>query len=114
MKRTYGAPEGKINTKLRKDDVVQVCCGRDKGKTGKILFIDRDKGRVIVEKVNLVKKTQRPSQNQPQGAIVEIEASIHISNVMLVDPKLGKPTRVGFKIEDGAKLRLARKSKKTL
>lgn len=114
MKRTYGAPQAKIQTKLRKDDVVQILTGKDRGKTGKILFIDRDRGRVIVEKINIVKKTQRPSQNQPQGSIIEIEASIHLSNVMLVDPKSGKKSRIGYRKENDVKVRFAKASKKTL
>lgn len=114
MKRTYGPETGKIKTKLRKDDMVQVISGKDKGKTGKILFIDRVKGKVIVEKVNIVKKTQRPTQEQPQGAIVEMEAAVAISNVMLVDPKGGNRTRIGYKTEGDVKVRFAKKSNKTL
>jgi len=114
MKRTYGAPTGKVKTKLRKNDVVQVLSGKDKGKTGKILFIDRDKSKLIIEKINIVKKTQRPSQSHPQGSIIEIEAPVHISNVMLIDPKSGKKTRVGFRIENEIKVRFAKKSNKTI
>ena len=114
MKRTYGAPKGKVKTRLRKDDTVQVLTGKDKGKTGKILYIDRVRGKVIVEKVNMVKKTQRPTQNQQQGAVADIESPLDISNVMLVDPKSGKPTRIGYKTGDGTKERFAKKSNKTL
>jgi len=114
MKRTSGPTTGKVKTKLRKDDIVQVITGKDKGKTGKILFIDRSRGRIVVEKINMVKKTQRPTQDQPQGALVEIESSLAISNVMLLDPKGGNRTRIGYKTEGDAKVRFAKKSKKTL
>ena len=114
MKRTFGPETGTIKTKLRKDDMVQVISGKDRGKTGKILFIDRVKGKVVVEKINMVKKTQRPTQDQPQGAIVEMEAPIAISNVMLMDPKGGNRTRVGYRTEGDVKVRFAKKSNKTL
>lgn len=103
-----------IKTKLRKDDTVIVLCGKDKGKTGRILHIDRMSGRAIVEKINMVKKTQRPSQSQPKGGIMEIEAPIRISNLMLLDSKSSDRSRVGFRFEDGRKIRFAKKSGKTI
>jgi len=114
MKRTFGPAKQRIKTKLRKSDVVQVLCGKDKGKSGKILHIDHYKGRVLVEKINMVKKTQRPSQEQQKGAIIEMEAAVDISNVMLVDPKGGKRTRIGYRTEGDVKVRFAKNSKKTL
>ncbi len=87
-----------------------VMSGKDRGKKGKILKVFRDKDRVIVEGVNIVKKRIKPSAENPQGGIVEKEAPIHISNVMLVDPKTGEPTRIGYRFEDGKKIRYAKKS----
>lgn len=104
----------KMKVRIKKDDTVMVVAGKDKGKTGRVIHIDRKNGRVIVEKCNMVKKTQRPTQNQQKGGIIEIEAPLHISNVMLVDPKSGAPTRIGYKFEDGQKVRYAKKSGKTL
>ena len=96
---------------IKKGDTVIVLGGEDKGKTGKVLKVDVDKQRAIVEGVNVVKKSAKPSAKNPQGGIVEQEASIHISNLNLIDPKSGKPTRVGIKInEDGKKVRVAKKS----
>ena len=96
---------------IKKGDTVIVLAGEDKGKTGKVLKVDVDKQRAIVEGVNVVKKSAKPSAKNPQGGIVEQAASIHISNLNLIDPKSGKPTRVGIKInEDGKKVRVAKKS----
>jgi large subunit ribosomal protein L24 len=96
---------------IKKNDTVVVLAGEDKGKTGKVLKVDREKGRVLVENVHMVSKSQKPSAKNPQGGIVKQEAPIHISNVSLIDPKSGKPTRVGIKVtEDGKKIRIAKKS----
>ena len=96
---------------IKKGDTVRVIAGKDKDKEGKVLAVDAKKGRVIVEGVNMVKKHQKArSQTAPSG-IVEREGSIDASNVMLVDPKTGKPTRVGYRInEDGSKSRIAKRS----
>ena len=100
----------KMTKKIRKGDNVVVLTGRDKGKTGDILRVMRDDQRVIVQGVNIVKRHTAPSQNNP-GGIDEKELSIHVSNVSLVDPDSGKPTKVGFKVlEDGRKVRVARGS----
>ncbi len=96
--------------KIKTGDQVMVMSGKDRGKKGKILKILRDKDRVIVEGVNIVKKRIKPSAENPQGGIIEKEAPIHVSNVMLVDPKTGEPTRVGYRFEDGKKIRYAKKS----
>ena len=93
--------------KIKKGDTVQVITGNDAGKTGRVIkvFIDRD--RIVVEGVNIVKKHARPTQDAPQGGIIEKEATIHISNVMMVSG--GKPTRVGYKtLEDGRKVKYAK------
>ncbi|SIT87720.1 50S ribosomal protein L24 [Edaphobacillus lindanitolerans] len=96
---------------VKKGDKVQVITGKDKGKTGVILAAFPKKDRVIVEGVNIVKKHTKPNQENPQGGIVSKEAAIHVSNVMLLDPKSGEPTRVSYKVgEDGKKVRIAKKS----
>jgi large subunit ribosomal protein L24 len=96
--------------KIRKGDLVLVIAGKDKGKTGKVTKVLPKNNRVIVEGVNIVKRHMRArSQTQPSG-IIEMAAPIHISNVMLICPNCGEPTRVGFKItETGDKLRVCKK-----
>jgi len=97
--------------RIKKDDTVVVLAGNDKGKTGKVLKIVTDKDRAIVEGVNMVSKSAKPSAKNPQGGIIKQEAPIHISNLSLIDPKSGKPTRVGYKVNDnGKKVRVAKKS----
>ena len=96
--------------KIKKGDTVYVNSGNDKGKTGKVLSVLTEKDRVIVEGINLVSKHTKPNTKQPQGVIIKQEAAIHISNVNLIDPASSKPTRVGFKVEDGKKVRVAKKS----
>ncbi|MGM9748866.1 MAG: 50S ribosomal protein L24 [Candidatus Cryptobacteroides sp.] len=95
---------------IKKGDTVYVNAGNDKGKTGKVLEVIKDKDRAIVEGVNIVSKHTKPNPKHPQGGIVKQEAGIHVSNLQLVDPKSGKPTRVGYKFEDGKKVRYAKKS----
>ncbi len=96
---------------IKKNDTVVVLAGQDKGKTGKVLKVLVEKNRALVEGVNMVSKSTKPSAKNPQGGIVKQEAPIHISNLSLVDPKSGKPTRVGIKVaEDGKKVRIAKKS----
>ncbi|WP_232699806.1 50S ribosomal protein L24 [Brevibacillus daliensis] len=96
---------------VKKGDTVIVITGKDKGKEGQVLAAFPKKDRVLVEGINLVKKHARPSQANPQGGIVTQEAAIHVSNVSLIDPKSGKPTRVGYKVlENGNKVRVAKKS----
>ncbi|WP_028974519.1 50S ribosomal protein L24 [Spirochaeta cellobiosiphila] len=98
-----------VKTKLKKNDMVKVLSGKDKGKTGKILKIDREKERVVVEGINVVKKTVKPKSAQEKGGIIEIEAALHISNVALMTKK-GEPTRIGFKTEKGKKVRFSKKT----
>lgn len=96
--------------RLKKGDKVVVISGKDKGKEGEILRVLREKDRVVVSGVNVVKKHTKPSAVSA-GGIIEKELSIHISNVQAVDPKTGKATKIGFKkLEDGKKVRFARKS----
>ena len=87
-----------------------VNAGNDKGKTGKVLSVDPAKQRVIVEGVNVVSRHTKPNAKQPQGGIIKQEAPIHVSNLNLIDPKSGKPTRVGFRVEGDKKVRYAKKS----
>ena len=96
---------------IKKNDTVIVLAGEDKGKTGKVLKVLVEKNRAIVEGVNLVSKSTKPSAKNPQGGIVKQEASIHISNLSLIDPKSGKATRIAIKkTDDGKKVRIAKKS----
>ncbi len=96
---------------IKKGDMVQVIAGDNKGKQGKVLKVEVDKQRAIVEGVNLVKKATKPNAQNPQGGIVEKEAPIHISNMLVLDPKSGKPTKVGRKLDEKGKLvRYAKKS----
>ncbi|MGE6260801.1 50S ribosomal protein L24 [Heyndrickxia sporothermodurans] len=99
---------------VKKGDKVMVITGKDKGKTGVILASFPKKDRVIVEGVNIVKKHSKPSQANPQGGIVSFEAAIHVSNVMLLDPKTNEPTRIGYKEVNGKKVRVAKKSGEVL
>ncbi|MEF3303355.1 50S ribosomal protein L24 [Paenibacillus sp. GYB003] len=101
------------NNKLhvKKEDTVIVITGKDKGKKGRVIAAYPRENRVLVEGVNMVKKHQKPNQQNPQGGILNQEAPIHASNVMLLDPKSGQPTRVGYKVlENGKKVRVAKKS----
>lgn len=96
---------------IKKNDTVIVLTGEDKNKTGKVLKVLVDKNRAIVEGLNIVSKSTKPSAQNPQGGIVKKEASIHISNLSLIDPKSGKPTRIGIqRNEDGTKVRVSKRS----
>jgi large subunit ribosomal protein L24 len=99
--------------RIKTDDDVIVISGKDRGKTGKVLRVDPKKQRVFVEGLNIVKRHQRPTQTasgQQAGGVIEREGPIDVSNVMLIDPKDGKPTRVGIEIADGKRLRIAKRS----
>lgn len=98
-----------MSAKIKKGDKVIVLSGKDKGKTGEVSKVLPKEDRVVVSGVNTVKRHQRPTQTTP-GGIEEKDAPIHMSNVALVDPKTGEPTRVGFKVEGGKKVRIAKKS----
>ena len=93
--------------KIRKGDTVQIMSGADAGKVGRVIKVYLDKDRILVEGINIVKKHTRPSQDNPQGGIIEKEASIHVSNTSLM--AAGKPEKVGYKmLEDGKKVRIAK------
>ncbi|MBQ0102671.1 MAG: 50S ribosomal protein L24 [Prevotellaceae bacterium] len=96
---------------IKKGDTVFVNAGNSKGQTGKVLSVDPEKKRAVVEGVNIVSKSSKPSAQHPQGGIIKQEAPIHISNLNVVDPKTGKPTRIGRKLgADGKLVRFAKKS----
>lgn len=95
---------------VKKGDKVKVISGKDRGKQGTILEAYPKLDRVLVEGINMVKKHAKPSQDNPQGGILNQEAAIHVSNVMPIDPKSGEPTRIGFEERDGKKVRIAKKS----
>lgn len=97
---------GKI--KIRRDDTVQIVAGRDRGKKGRVLSVDRQKGRVIVEGLNMVKKAMKKKKQTDRGGIVEIEAALRVSNIMIVCKKCG-PTRIGHKLDGDKKVRVCRK-----
>ena len=96
---------------IKKGDTVYVLAGEDRGKQGRVLSIDAAKNRAVVEGVNIVSKSTKPTAKYPQGGIIKMEAPINISNLSLIDPKSGKPTRVGIRVnEKGEKVRYAKKS----
>ena len=95
---------------VKKGDTVKILSGKDKGKTGEILRSIPQRQRVVVEKCNMVKKAMRPTQQNPQGGIMSVEAPIHVSNVMLICPSCKEATRVNIKREDGKKVRVAKKT----
>jgi large subunit ribosomal protein L24 len=99
--------------RIRTDDEVLVIGGKDRGKRGKVLRVDPKKERVFVEGLNMIKRHQRPQQTaggQTAGGVIEREGPIHVSNVMLIDPKDNKPTRVGIEVVDGNRVRVAKRS----
>jgi large subunit ribosomal protein L24 len=104
----------KTKLKIRKGDIVKIIAGESKGKQGKVLTVFTEKNRALVEGANQVSKHTKPSAKNTQGGIVKQEASVHISNLMLVDPKSGKPSRVGRRVEDGKIVRYAKKSGETV
>ncbi len=109
LKKVLESHNNKLHVK--KDDNVIVITGKDKGKKGRVIAAYPRENRVLVEGVNMIKRHTRPNQANPQGGIIEREAPIHASNVMHVDPKSGKPTRIGYKVLDnGKKVRIAKKS----
>ena len=96
---------------IKKGDTVYVLAGEDKGRQGRVLSVQAAKNRAIVEGINIVSKSTKPSAKHPQGGIVKMEGPINISNLALIDPKSGKPTRIGIRInEKGEKVRYAKKS----
>ena len=101
--------------RLKKNDTVQVMAGEFSGKTGRIIKVFPDKGRALVEGLNMVKRHTKPNRKNQQGGIVQKEAPIHLSNLLLVCPKTGKPTRTGVSVlEDGKRVRFSKKAKETI
>ena len=97
--------------RIRKSDTVEIIAGKDKGKRGKVLRVVRDTDRVVVEGINVAKRHQRPTPQSPQGGIIEKEMPLDLSNVMIVDPKTDKPTRIRMGQNDaGKKIRIAVRS----
>jgi large subunit ribosomal protein L24 len=96
--------------KIKTSDKVRVMRGKDAGKEGTVTKVLLKADKVIVEGVNIVKKHQKPSNENPQGGIIDVEAPIHVSNVMLLDPESNKPSRTSIEIKDGKKVRIAKKS----
>jgi large subunit ribosomal protein L24 len=103
-----------VKLKIKSGDNVVVTAGDHKGSEGRVMLVLRDKNKAIVEGVNMVSKHEKPSTSNPQGGIVQKEAPIHISNLSLIDPKSGEATRVGYKIEDGKKIRFSKKSNQVI
>lgn len=100
-----------MKVKIRKGDQVEVISGEGAGQRGKVIQVLPDKGRVLVEGINIVKRHTRPNQKNQHGGILEKEAPLHISKLMLIDPQTGSPTRVRIKrLEDGSRVRIAAKS----
>ena len=96
--------------RIRKNDIVKVVTGKERGKVGRVLKVDRDKGRVFVEKLNMMKRHLKPGKTHPQGGIVEKEAPLALSNVMLMCEKCNKPTRISNRVEsDGNKSRVCKR-----
>jgi large subunit ribosomal protein L24 len=106
--------------KIRRDDTVRIIAGKDRGKTGRVKSVDPKKQRVYVEGANIIKRHMKPrtlrdtQRAQEMGGIVEMEGPIHVSNVMLIDPDSGEPTRVAMKREGGRRVRVAKKSGKEI
>lgn len=96
--------------RIRKNDSVMVIAGKERGKIGKVLRVLPARDRALVERLNMVKRHVKPRGPQSSGGILEKEAPLHLSNLMLVDPQDGRPTRVGFKIVDGRKMRVSRRT----
>ena len=94
---------------IRTGDRVRVIAGKDKGKESKVLAVYPDKERVVVERVNMIKKATRPTQKNPSGGILEIEGSVHASNLMLVCPKCSQATRLGRRRDEGTRVRVCKK-----
>jgi large subunit ribosomal protein L24 len=103
-----------IKLKIKAGDIVRVIAGDHKGSEGKVLKVDREKNKAIVEGVNMVSKHTKPSAKSPQGGIVKKEAAIQISNISLIDPKTKETTRVGIRVEGDKKVRFSKKSNQVL
>lgn len=100
----------KAKMKIRQGDQVRVISGSNRGSEGKVMLVYPDSNRVVIENVNIVKKAQRPTQENPRGGYLEREAAIHVSNVQVLDPQSGEPTRIAYKLEDSGKVRVSAKT----
>ena len=96
--------------RIRKNDSVMIMAGKERGKIGKVIRVIPSEDRAVVERLNMVKRHRKPRGPQDTGGIVEKEAPVHLSNLMLIDPQDGRPTRVGFTVVDGRKLRMSRRT----
>lgn len=96
--------------RIRKNDSVMIMAGKERGKIGKVIRVIPSEDRAVVERLNMVKRHRKPRGPQDTGGIVEKEAPVHLSNLMLIDPQDGRPTRVGFTVADGRKLRVSRRT----
>jgi large subunit ribosomal protein L24 len=104
-----------VKWKIKKDDFVRIIAGRDRGKQGKVLRVFPEEGRLTVERIHMIKRHTRASQNRQQGGIIEREGTIHISNVMLICTKCGRGVRIGYRmLEDGNKVRVCRRCDEVL
>ena len=103
-----------MKLKIKTGDTVRIVAGDHKGSEGKVMSVDRQKKKAIVEGVNMVSKHEKPSAQNPQGGIVQKEAPIHVSNLSLIDKKSGEATRVGFEVRDGKKVRVSKKSNEVI
>lgn len=103
-----------MKLRIKTGDTVRVIAGDHKGTEGKVLEVDREKNKAIVEGANVVSKHEKPSAKNPQGGIVKKEAPIHISNLSLIDSKSGETTRVGYEVRDGKKVRYSKKSNEVI
>lgn len=103
-----------MKLRIKTGDNVRVITGDHKNSEGKVVSIDREKNKAIVEGVNMVSKHEKPSAKNPQGGIVKKEAPIHISNLALIDPKSGETTRVGYEVRNGKKVRFSKKSNEVI
>ena len=103
--------DGSQKSRIRKGDTVVIMAGRDKGKSGKVLSVDRGAGRVVVEKINIIKRHTKPNQKVKQGGILEREAPLSLSKVMFLCPVTQKPTRLGIRtLNDGRRVRFSKRS----
>lgn len=103
-----------MKLKIKTGDTVRIIAGDHKGTEGKVVLVDKEKNKAIVEGANMVSKHEKPSAQNPQGGIVKKEAPIHISNLALIDSKSGETTRVGYEVRDGKKVRISKKSQEVI
>lgn len=103
-----------MKLRIKTGDTVRVIAGDHKGSEGKVISVDREKNKALVEGINMVSKHEKPSAQNPQGGIVKKEAPMHVSNLSLIDSKSGDTTRVGFEVRDGKKVRFSKKSNEVI